>query len=42
MVSLPGMPSVKHQAELYFNQDICENRRVVIENSVYEQRAEEV
>ena len=40
MVSLPGMPSVKHTAELYFNQDICENRRVVIENSIYA-RAEE-
>ena len=35
MISLPGMPSVKHTAELYFNQDICENRRVIIENSSY-------
>jgi hypothetical protein len=40
MVSLPGMPSVKHTAELYFNQDICENRRVVIENSIYDRAAE--
>ena len=40
MVSLPGMPSVKHTAELYFNQDICENRRIVIENNIYA-RAEE-
>ena len=40
MISLPGMPSVKHTAELYFNQDICENRRVIIENSIYN-RAEE-
>ena len=40
MISLPGMPSVKHTAELYFNQDICENRRVIIENRNYN-RAEE-
>ena len=40
MVSLPGMPSVKHTAELYFNQAICENRRIVIENNIYA-RAEE-
>ena len=41
MFSIPGMPSVKHQAELYFNQEVCENRRVIVENNVY-QRAEEV
>ena len=40
MVSLPGMPSVKHTAELYFNHDICENRRVIIENSIYNRAAE--
>ena len=34
MISMPGMPSVKHTAELYFDQDKCESRRIVMENRI--------
>lgn len=36
MISMPGMPSVKHQAELYFEQEKCEARRIVMENNIYD------
>jgi hypothetical protein len=32
MISMPGMPSVKHTAELWFDEAKCEARRVDIEN----------
>jgi len=35
MLSVPGMPTVKHNAELWFDQDKCEARRVVIENDLH-------
>jgi hypothetical protein len=34
MVSMPGMPSVKHTAELWFDKTKCEVRRVNIENDL--------
>ena len=37
MISMPGMPSVKHTAELYFDQDKCESRRNMIINMATEQ-----
>ena len=36
MISMPGMPSVKHTAELYFDQKKCEARRVNVENILYD------
>ena len=41
MISMPGMPSVKHQAELYFEQEKCEARRVVMENNIYDLAAKQ-
>ena len=41
MISMPGMPSVKHTAELYFDQDKCESRRIVIENSIIDMATEQ-
>ena len=35
MVSMPGMPSVKHTAELWFDEPKCEARRIDIENRLY-------
>ena len=40
VISLPGMHSVKHQAEMYFNEEVCENRRVIIENTIYDRAVE--
>jgi|TARA_R100001163_G_C4885449_1_gene80847 hypothetical protein len=34
MLSVPGMPTVKHNAELWFDKDKCEARRIVIENDL--------
>ena len=34
MISMPGMPSVKHTAELWFDETKCEVRRVNIENDL--------
>jgi hypothetical protein len=28
------MPTVKHQAELFFDEERCEQRRVVVENKI--------
>tara|TARA_R100000005_G_scaffold68289_1_gene36256 strand:+ start:456 stop:644 length:189 start_codon:yes stop_codon:yes gene_type:complete len=41
MISMPGMPSVKHQAELYFEQEKCEARRIVMENNIYDLAAKQ-
>jgi len=41
MISMPGMSSVKHTAELYFDQEKCEARRVDIENVLYDAAAEQ-
>ena len=41
MVSMPGMPSVKHTAELWFDEPKCEARRVDIENALYNAAAEQ-
>ena len=41
MVSMPGMPTVKHTAEMWFDEKKCENRRVVIENNLYDAAAEQ-
>ncbi len=41
MVSMPGMPTVKHTAEMWFDEKTCENRRVVIENNLYDAAAEQ-
>ena len=41
MISMPGMPSVKHTAELWFDESKCEARRVVIENSIYDMATEQ-
>ena len=41
MVSMPGMPSVKHTAELWFDSPKCEARRVDIENGLYNAAAEQ-
>jgi hypothetical protein len=41
MVSMPGMPSVKHTAELWFDEPKCESRRVDIENALYNAAAEQ-
>jgi hypothetical protein len=42
MISMPGMPSVKHTAELYFDQDKCESRRIVIkENRIVDMATEQ-
>ena len=41
MISMPGMPSVKHTAELYFDQEKCEARRIIIENNIYDMAAEQ-
>ena len=35
MISMPGMPSVKHTAELWFDEPKCETRRVDLENKFY-------
>ena len=34
IISIPGMPTVRHTAELYFDQDKCESRRIVMENRI--------
>ena len=39
MISMPGMPSVKHTAELWFDEPKCETRRVDLENKFYEAAA---
>ena len=41
MISMPGMPSVKHTAELYFDQEKCEAWRIVMENSIHDMAAEQ-
>jgi hypothetical protein len=41
MISMPGMPTVKHTAEMWFDEKKCENRRVVIENNLYDAAAEQ-
>ena len=41
MISMPGMPTVKHTAEMWFDEKKCENRRVVIENNLYDVAAEQ-
>ena len=41
MVSMPGMPSVKHTAELWFDEPKCESRRIDIENGLYNAAAEQ-
>jgi hypothetical protein len=41
MISMPGMPSVKHTAELWFDEAKCEARRVVIENSIIDMATEQ-
>ena len=41
MISMPGMPSVKHTAELYFDQEKCEARRIVMENNIYDMAVEQ-
>ena len=41
MVSMPGMPTVKHTAELWFDEPKCEARRVDIENVLYNTAAEQ-
>ena len=41
MISMPGMPSVKHTAELWFDEDKCEARRVVLENSIIDMATEQ-
>src|SRR6056300_1939811 len=41
MVSMPGMPSVNHTAELWFDEPKCEARRVDIENALYNAAAEQ-
>ena len=41
MTSMPGMPSVKHTAELWFDEAKCEARRVVMENSIIDMATEQ-
>ncbi len=41
MISMPGIPTVKHTAEMWFDEKKCENRRVVIENNLYDAAAEQ-
>jgi hypothetical protein len=41
MVSMPGMPTVKHTAELWFDEPKCEARRIVIENNLYDAAAKQ-
>jgi hypothetical protein len=41
MISMPGMPSVKHTAELWFDEPKCEARRVDIENALHNAAAEQ-
>ena len=41
MVSMPGMPSVKHTAELWFDEPKCEARRIDIENVLYNTAADQ-
>ena len=41
MISMPGMPSVKHTAELWFDEAKCEARRVVIENGIIDMATEQ-
>ena len=41
MISMPGMPSVKHTAELWFDKAKCEARRVVLENSIIDMATEQ-
>ena len=41
MISMPGMPSVKHTAELWFDEAQCEARRVVMENSIIDMATEQ-
>jgi len=41
MISMPGMPSVKHTAELWFDEAKCEARRIVIENSIIDMATEQ-
>jgi len=36
MVSMPGWPSVKHNAEVWFDETKCENRRIEVENKLYD------
>ena len=41
MISMPSMPSVKHTAELWFDEAKCEARRIVMENSIYDMATEQ-
>ena len=41
MISMPGMLSVKHTAELWFDQEKCEARRIVMENSIINMATEQ-
>jgi hypothetical protein len=34
IVSIPGMPTVKHTAELFFDPYRCEARRIIVENKL--------
>ena len=38
---MPGMPSVKHTAELWFDEAKWEARRVVLENSIIDMATEQ-
>ena len=35
IVSFHGMPTVKHAAELYFEEPRCEERRIFVENKLH-------
>jgi hypothetical protein len=41
MISMPGLPTVKHTAELWFDGPKCEARRVDLENKFYDAAAEQ-
>ncbi len=41
IISIPGMPTVRHTAELYFDQDKCESRRIVMENSIIDRAVQQ-
>ena len=41
MISMPGMPSVKHTAELWFDEAKCEARRVIMENGIIDMATEQ-
>ena len=35
MITMPGWPSVKHQAEVWLDEAKCEDRRIEIENELH-------